>query len=142
MAIQAAINEGTPTYNEGDHEGCFNIYVECSAELLAACPLRDVQGLLQAALRQCGTQRSHTERAWTMRHAFDAILGGGIDTDAVVDLEGTAENSGAADAGMAHYRDACVAIQTAIDEGAPTFNDGDHAGCFNVYAQCAEGLVA
>lgn len=37
--------------------------------------------------------------------------------------------------------DASALIQSAISQGAPLFNAGDHLGCFNIYQQTATTLV-
>ena len=58
------------------HRGCFEVYA-CTARLL----LQAVEGaeeekkLLRQALQRCATQFDVTQQAWTMRHAFDALLG-------------------------------------------------------------------
>lgn len=74
--VALAIQIGAPAYNSGDHRGCFEVYA-CTARML----LHSVEGaddekkLLKQALQRCATQIDVTQQAWTMRHAFDALLG-------------------------------------------------------------------
>ena len=74
--LEMAIQIGAPAYNLGDQRGCFEIYA-CTARML----LQAVQGAeparqkLRQALENCSTVVDVNEQAWTMRRAFDAILG-------------------------------------------------------------------
>jgi hypothetical protein len=74
--IGMAIQIGAPAYNKGDRRGCYEVYA-CTARML----LNSVQGageakqVLRQALESCSTQVDVDEQAWTMRRAFDSILG-------------------------------------------------------------------
>ena len=78
IVISAAINKGAPTYNSGDHIGCYNIYKQTAEKILGQCSIGGVQQKLRSALNIAKQQSSSSSRAWTMRHAFDAILDGDI----------------------------------------------------------------
>jgi serine/threonine-protein kinase len=77
-AIRRAIMHGAPTYNEGNHAGCYQIYRDTADE-----QLRTRAGILgpatvarlSVALARAESAGSPTLRAWTMRHAFDDLLG-------------------------------------------------------------------
>lgn len=74
--IDEAIKVGVPVYNSGDHEGCYLIYAETARRLVGTageCKLLDQT--LGRALAQAEQDRTASEKAWTMRHAFDRILG-------------------------------------------------------------------
>ena len=74
--IALAIQIGAPAYNLGDHRGCYEVYA-CTARMLLAATkgAEDARRTLREALEQCSTQVDVNEQAWTMRRAFDAILG-------------------------------------------------------------------
>jgi hypothetical protein len=73
--LALAIQIGAPAYNLGDHRGCFEVYA-CTARMLlrAVNGGEDAKEKLRDALQTCSTQNNVNEQAWTMRHAFDAIL--------------------------------------------------------------------
>lgn len=74
--LDLAIQIGAPAYNLGDQRGCYEVYA-CTARML----LQTVEGAddarqkLRQALENCSTLVDVNEQAWTMRRAFDAILG-------------------------------------------------------------------
>ena len=76
IVIDEAITSGAPTYNGGNHVGCFRIYEGASYKILykygAKC--KEVKGVLEAALEKAYGDYSATEKAWIMRQAFDFIL--------------------------------------------------------------------
>lgn len=134
--ISAAIDKGAPIYDKGDRKGCYDIYKQTAEMILKQCSLAGVQKELRSALDLANRQPSFTKQAWTMRHAFDAILSGNIDTSDFTDSdkeEVTTHTMG--------YKDACLEISAAISRGAPTYNSGDHSGCYNIYSQTAEKIV-
>src|SRR5437870_3046349 len=73
--LALAIQIGAPSYNLGDHRGCYEVYA-CTARMLlrAIKGEEDAKGMLKRALRRCSTEPDVNRQAWTMRHAFDAIL--------------------------------------------------------------------
>src|SRR5262249_18608702 len=74
--LSLAIEIGAPAYNFGDHRGCYEVYA-CTARMLlqAVEGVDDSKALLQQAVQRCATLTDPNQQAWTMRHAFDAILG-------------------------------------------------------------------
>lgn len=70
-----AIQIGAPSYNLGDHRGCYEVYA-CTARMLlkAVKGADEERALLKEALQECATLNDFNQMAWTMRHAFDAIL--------------------------------------------------------------------
>lgn len=77
IIIDEAISCGAPTYNAGNHIGCYRIYEGAAYKILykygGKC--KDVKKLLEAALELSYGDYSSTEKAWIMRKAFDEILG-------------------------------------------------------------------
>jgi hypothetical protein len=71
--LYATINRGSQMYNEGNISGCSSLYESTSQELLQ----RGVEGyskqMLEDALGK-SVSSSPNEKAWNLRHAFDAIL--------------------------------------------------------------------
>jgi hypothetical protein len=119
--ISHAISLGAPAYNEGDQRGCYEVYA-ATARLLLRCVhgADEARHRLEEALRHCATSIDVDEQAWTMRHAFDAIL-------APPPAEGTDEIR--------------TLLAQAIQIGAPAYNAGDHRGCFEIYAATARLIV-
>jgi hypothetical protein len=74
--LALAIQIGAPAYNYGDQRGCYEVYV-CTARLLLQMVEgpEDAKTVLRQALVRCATMPDVNEQAWTMRHAFDALLG-------------------------------------------------------------------
>jgi len=75
--IWEAINVGAPTYNAGNHIGCYRIYEGASYKILYnysyECPR--ITEILKTALQKSYENYSDTDKAWIMRMAFDEILG-------------------------------------------------------------------
>ena len=137
--ISAAIGVGAPTFNKGDHKDCYEKYKETGEEILKNCTLSGIQEQLRSAMELANKQSSFTEQAWTMRHAFETILVGNIDTSNFTesDKEELLKSTGT----EMNYEEACHNISTAIGRGTPMFNAGDHRGCYNTYKQTAEKIV-
>ncbi len=70
-----AITVGAPTYNAGDHAGCYAIYRATAEEALReeALGLAERARLL-VALEQAHSASTPTFSAWIMRYAFDDLL--------------------------------------------------------------------
>ncbi len=75
--IGQAIDVGAPTYNEGNHVGCYMIYEGAAYKILHkyGSKCKDVKTLLEDALDKAYASFDATEKAWIMRVAFDQILG-------------------------------------------------------------------
>jgi hypothetical protein len=75
-SLAMAIEVGAPLYNEGDHAGCYRMYLGTATDVdgrLTACA--GVRARLEAAINDASAQDTYTDQAWTMRHAFDDVLG-------------------------------------------------------------------
>lgn len=76
-AIVRALRGGVPAYNQGDHAGCAREYIRAAEHIVAESAKYDelqllaswLGGVIQTA-KGCGP----TDAAWTVRHAFDALL--------------------------------------------------------------------
>jgi hypothetical protein len=77
VIIEEAITIGAPTYNNGNHTGCFRIYEGAAYKILYkyGSKCSEVKNVLEAALEKAYGDYSSTEKAWIMRQAFDLILG-------------------------------------------------------------------
>lgn len=74
--LTLAIQIGAPSYNCGDHRGCFEVYACTARMLLKALKGADAEKkVLKRALERCATATDVNEQAWIMRHAFDDLLG-------------------------------------------------------------------
>ncbi len=77
--IVAAIAIGAPIYNAGSALGCYRIYEGAAYKMLyrleGRCPA--ASELLRAGLAKAETDLGDSSKAWTLRRAFDAILGEG-----------------------------------------------------------------
>jgi hypothetical protein len=75
--IEEAISVGAPTYNDGNHIGCYRVYEGASYKILykygALC--NEVSDILKTALRKSYEAYTISEKAWIIRAAFDKILG-------------------------------------------------------------------
>lgn len=122
--INLAISIGAPSYNAGDHRGCYEVYA-CTSRLM----LKIVSGAdaakdrLRRALETCLALTDPNEQAWAMRGGFDDVLAGsfGPVTDASPKIR--------------KY------LTRAIQIGAATYNAGDHEGCYQAYAATANLIL-
>jgi len=74
-ALRHAIVTGAPTYNAGDHHGCYDLYRTVAQELVGtAIELAAVSARLQAGLSRAASRTIPTASAWDMRNAFDDLL--------------------------------------------------------------------
>jgi hypothetical protein len=82
LYVSMAIQIGAPAYNLGDHRGCYEVYA-CTARMLLRVEgiPEEMRRLLQDALERASVVPEVGRQAWIMRHAFDAILGGGAGAD-------------------------------------------------------------
>lgn len=123
--IDRAISIGAPAYNYGDHQGCYDVYACTARAILADLP--DLPGAaadrLSQGLSECLDMDDPDAQAWAMRHAFDAVL---EMHDELGEVPEAVAN----------------ALSAAIAVGAPTYNAGDHQGCYALYAETARQLLA
>lgn len=73
-----AIEMGAPLFNQGNHAACAAVY-EMAAEAMMLMPGGTMtagnEKMLQAAMQQVRRSHSPTENAWTLRRAFDTMMG-------------------------------------------------------------------
>jgi hypothetical protein len=77
IILSEAIGIGAPTYNEGNHIGCYRIYEGAAYKILYKYgnKCKEVTKILETALEKSYGDYNSTEKAWIMRKAFDQILG-------------------------------------------------------------------
>ena len=109
------------SFNKGDHKGSFEIYKQTAEKILQQCSVRRIQQKLHVALDSAAKQSSFTERAWILRHAFDAIVDGGTDTSnsSYSELEETSPPMNTNRKNMM-YKEACLELAAAIVVGVLT----------------------
>ncbi|MDB5257606.1 MAG: HtrA protease/chaperone protein [Chitinophagaceae bacterium] len=75
--ISDAISIGAPTYNQGNHIGCYRIYEGAAYKILYkyGSKCKDIKNTLEVALEKSYGDYNASEKAWIMRMAFDKILG-------------------------------------------------------------------
>lgn len=75
--ISEAIAVGAPTYNEGNHIGCYRIYEGAAYKIIYrhGSKCKEVKSLLEDALEMSYGNYNASEKAWIMRIVFDKILG-------------------------------------------------------------------
>lgn len=148
-SISTAIDQGTPMFNAGDYRGCYDAYRQTAKKIVKHCSVAIVQQKLTSALSLAETQSSLFDRAWTMRHSFDAIIQHGISDDSIetdndkgetVDSVASKEDIDKGEKGMS-YEEACKEICAAISKGVPLYDEGDHELSFNTYKLAAEKIL-
>jgi len=74
-SLANAIEVGAPRYNQGDHVGCYRIYLGTATDLVSTLPgCTGVRAALVAGIVRASALQTYTERAWAMRDAFDGLL--------------------------------------------------------------------
>jgi hypothetical protein len=74
-SLANAIEVGAPRYNQGDHVGCYRIYLGTATDLVTTLPgCAGVRAALVAGIVRASVLQTYTERAWAMRDAFDGLL--------------------------------------------------------------------
>jgi hypothetical protein len=74
-SLASAIEVGAPRYNQGDHVGCYRIYLGTATDLVSTLPgCAGVRAALVAGIVRASVLQTYTERAWAMRDAFDGLL--------------------------------------------------------------------
>eukprot|EP00741_Cyanophora_paradoxa_P005981 tig00000955_g5799.t1 len=76
--IERAIEWGVPLFNSGDAAGCFRAYEAAAERVLAVPALLGFDPALGAYLRDAlnrARRQEPREGAWTLRRAFDALIG-------------------------------------------------------------------
>lgn len=153
--LALAIAAGAPRYNAGDAAACYRIYETAAIELskMKRCP--EATNALLDGIKRAEKLTGPIPKAWAMRDAFDGVL-------EVIERK----NSGEADSEIgakprpkAPVRDipkhevsifkGCSkadreaiysAIASAIDVGAPLYNEKNIEACFRIYQGAALDL--
>jgi serine protease Do len=73
-AIEDAIKNGAPLYNDGNHEACFRIYEGTAIKFERDSSCAGVRSAFGDGLLRASTLTSPTEKAWAMRDTFDGLL--------------------------------------------------------------------
>jgi serine protease Do len=74
-SLANAIEVGAPRYNQGDHVGCYRMYLGTATDLVSTLPgCTGVRAALVAGIVRASVLQTYTERAWAMRDAFDGVL--------------------------------------------------------------------
>ena len=74
-SLANAIELGAPRYNQGDHVGCYRIYLGTATDLVSTLPgCAGIRAALIAGIVRASVLGTYTERAWAMRDAFDGLL--------------------------------------------------------------------
>lgn len=74
-SLANAIEIGAPRYNQGDHIGCYRIYLGTATDLVSTLPgCAGVRAALVAGIIRASGLPTYTERAWALRDAFDGLL--------------------------------------------------------------------
>ncbi len=73
-AIERAIKNGAPLYNQGNHQACFLIYEGAAVKFEhdSGCP--GIRSAFGDGLLRASTLESPHEKAWAMRDTFDGLL--------------------------------------------------------------------
>jgi len=146
--LERAIDVGAPTYNEGNHQGCYVVYKHTAEQITSrlgdideAVP-KFICETLSTAVKECAQNKNNTERAWTMRHALDHILETGRDRILAGDpMPTTAELFAMVRMSDKAPTTVKAGISAAIRTGAPSFNSGDIEGCCRIYVNTAQEII-
>ena len=78
QSIQQAIIVGAPTYNAGDHAGCYEIYRQAASDLLeGALPIAEYTAAgvrLTLSVDRAAVCDNPTDAAWELRGGFDDVM--------------------------------------------------------------------
>jgi serine protease Do len=139
--IHQAIKVGAPLYNDGNFEACFRIYEATALDMdkkteHCAGPKR----ALLDGVKNADKLKAWDDKAWAMRDAFDGVL--------AVAMKKYDESRPAATVHreVPHHEltlfEGCASediarigegIETAIESGAPLYNDGNIEACYRIY---------
>lgn len=72
--IESAIDRGVPIFNEGDHQGCADIYRDCLMELIATKKISgEFLGAMETLVSATNKLKDSTKRAWMLRSGLDHL---------------------------------------------------------------------
>jgi S1-C subfamily serine protease len=143
-AISRAIDVGAPLYNQGNFEACYRIYEGAALEVqrsVAQCA--GPKQALADGVSRADRLSNWSDKAWAMRDAFDGVLAlatkaGAPEAGAVVRHVPDVPASVIAECPSDDMSAIAGSIESAIDTGAPLYNDGHVEACFQIY----EGAIA
>jgi serine protease Do len=73
-AIEGAIKNGAPLYNQGNHQACFLIYEGAAVKYEHDSGCAGIRSAFGDGLLRASTLTSPHEKAWAMRDTFDGLL--------------------------------------------------------------------
>lgn len=114
--LKNALKKGAPLYNNGDIQGCYEVY---SAAAKEAQKLGDSSPEFQTALDDATKAKDAKESAWILRRCFDSILDD--EKKSKGDVESLSD-----------------LLTRTINEGAPLYNEGDKKACYELYLESAK----
>jgi len=149
--IGDAISLGVPLYNDGQHEACYRVYESTGREIkrkVAGCA--PAAQALDAGIERADRLGDYSAKAWAMRDAFDGLLD-------VIARRAPAKPKNLPTPPprhVPHHPLAVLAdcspeavtklgrtIQSAIEVGAPMYNDGEFDACFSIYETTVKALT-
>jgi len=72
--IESAIDRGVPIFNQGDHQGCADIYRDCLQELISTKKISgEFLGAMQTLVAASHKVKDSTKRAWMLRSGLDHL---------------------------------------------------------------------
>jgi uncharacterized surface protein with fasciclin (FAS1) repeats len=72
--IESAIDRGVPIFNQGDHQGCADIYRDCLKELIATKKINgEFVGAMETLLSATNKMKDNAKRAWMLRSGLDHL---------------------------------------------------------------------
>jgi hypothetical protein len=72
--IESAIDRGVPIFNQGDHQGCADIYRDCLQELISTKKINgEFLGAMQTLVASSNMVKDNTKRAWMLRNGLDHL---------------------------------------------------------------------
>lgn len=72
--IESAIDRGVPIFNEGNHQGCADIYRDCLMELIATKKINgEFLGAMETLVSATNKLKDSTKRAWMLRNGLDHL---------------------------------------------------------------------
>jgi uncharacterized surface protein with fasciclin (FAS1) repeats len=72
--IESAIDRGVPIFNQGDHQGCADIYRDCLKDLIATKKINDeFVGAMETLLSATNKMKDNAKRAWMLRSGLDHL---------------------------------------------------------------------
>ena len=72
--IESAIDRGVPAFNQGDHQGCADIYRDCLQQLISTKKVNgELVGAMETLVSASNKLKDNTKRAWMLRNGLDHL---------------------------------------------------------------------